>query len=175
MLRRWGWRQGGVVLLALVLVGGLAACGDDDGKGPGMATVRIHNDFDNPDLPRQPPWTICHAWYNGTYFDKVGWGETSEALEVRAGLGLVYMIAAWDDPTCSEAKMLPIASKIEEETLVGQERTITIGLTNHQGPCPPEGVQPIPEEAYEQVRSLWAQYTFKPYAERTENPQCLAD
>jgi MoxR-like ATPase len=83
------------------------------------------------------------------------------------------MVAAWDDPSCALENCLPIASKNEEEVVDGQRRTIVIGLPNHQGPCPPEGVPPIPEAQYERIRALWPSYGFEPYADRAQNPQCL--
>ncbi len=82
------------------------------------------------------------------------------------------MVAAWGDPTCSSAKSLPIASKNKEEVVGGQTRTIAIGMSNHQGPCPPEGVAPIPEELYNRILQLWPEYGFKPYADRAQNIQC---
>lgn len=85
------------------------------------------------------------------------------------------MVAAWDDTSGNPAYCLPLASKVEEEVVAGQTRTIVIQMTNHQGPCPPEGVQPMPEVLYERIRQLWPQYNFKPYNQRTQNPQCTVD
>ena len=97
------------------------------------------------------------------------------AAEADAGLDYVLMVCAWEDPSCAAEHCLPIASKNEEETIAGQERTIVINVPNHQGPCPPEalGIPPVPQDLYDQILDLWPEYGFKPYAERTENPQCL--
>jgi hypothetical protein len=156
----------GLLALALLAVG---ACSGDDPR----AWVRIQNDFANPEAARQPPWTICHAWFGGVDFGTIALDASSLEREVDAGLGYVLMVAAWSDPTCQPENCLPIASKVEEETVDGQHRVITIGLTNHQGPCPPEGVQPLPEDLYERIRALAPEYDFEPYATRTDNPQCL--
>jgi hypothetical protein len=139
----------------------------------GVATVEIKNDFNNPEMDFQPPWTICESYYLGQEFGQIGIGETSEPEEVDAGLDYVLMVAAWDDPTCAPENCLPIASKNEEEVVGGQTRTIAINLPNHQGPCPPEGVPPIPREQYERILDLWPEYEFEPYDQRTENTQCL--
>ena len=181
-----------MIVLALFIGTVMTACGDDDAATDGgagsdggtagdtgggseeQAFVSIKNDFNNPEASFQPPWTICHAWYGGTTFDTILLGETSAEKTVTAGLGYVYMVAAWGDPTCAPENCLPIASKNEEETVPDQHRTITIGMTNHQGPCPPEGVAPIPEAAYNKILELWPAYGFKSYAERTQNTQCLA-
>lgn len=141
-----------------------------------VATVRIMNDFNNAEIEGfQPPWTLCEASYLDTQFGHVDIGQTSPAREVSPGLGYVLMVAAWNDPSCAAENCLPIASKNEEEVLAGQERTIAINLPNHQGPCPPESVPPIPEAQYNRILALWPQYNFKPYAERAENTECLSD
>ena len=85
----------------------------------------------------------------------------------------MLLVAAYGDATCAAENCLPIASKNEEEVVSGQQRTIALNMPNHQGPCPPEGVAPIPEAQYNRVLKLWPQYGFKPYARRKENPQCL--
>ena len=156
-------------LLFLVLLTAVVACDDDTSDN---AWVIIHNDFDNPEMDRNPPWTICESFYGGTEFGSVAIGEESQELEVTSGLENVLMVAAWDDPSCAPEHCLPIASRNEEEVVPGQHRTIAINMPNHQGPCPPEGVAPIPEELYEQIRELWPDYGFLPYAQRTENGQC---
>lgn len=159
-------------LLCLLLIFTLAACGSES-KDP--ATVSIENDFDNPDFPRQPLWHICKAHYRGTEFENIALGQTSGPQEAAAGLDYVLMVCAWDDPTCAAETVLPIASKNEEETIAGQERTIVLDVNNHQGPCPPDipEIQPIPEDLYNRILELWPEYDFKPYDQRTENPQCL--
>jgi hypothetical protein len=144
-------------------------CGSD-GEEP--ATVRIHNFFTNPDTPAQPPWTICEASYLGADFGKIELDQTSQAHEVVAGLDYVLMVAAWDDPSCAVEHCLPIATKNEEETVPGQERTIVLDMPNHQGPCPPEGIQPIPQAQYDRIRALYPDYGFPTYAQRTDAPQC---
>ncbi len=154
----------------LILAAALAACGGED---PGQAQVRIKNDFNNPELAFQPPWTLCKVSYLGVDFGKLAAGETSAEQQVVPGLDYVLMVAAWDDPTCAPEHSLPIASKNEEEVVDGQSRTIAINLPNHQGACPPEGVAPIPQAQYDRIRELWPELGFKPYAERTENTQCL--
>ena len=156
--------------LSLALTPALTGCGDDEEP---TAMVRIHNDFQNPELAYQPPWTICESSYMGVEFGKISLDASSTELEVPAGLDHVLMVAAWDDPDCNPENCVPIASKNEEETVAGQTRIIDINLPNHQGPCPPEGVQPIPRELYDRILDLWPEYNFKPYDQRTENPQCL--
>lgn len=158
-----------VTLLGVAFAFGAAGCGQDDG----LALVQIKNDFNNPEMDFQPPWTICESSYLGVEFGQVGTAETSAKQEVAPGLDYVLMVAAWDDPTCAAENCLPIASRSEEEVVDGQTRTIAINLPNHQGPCPPEGVQPIPRELYDRILSLWREYSFKPYDQRTENTQCL--
>jgi hypothetical protein len=165
-----------VTVTAMTLVAALGAtalpsCGTDDA---GSAMVRLKNDFDTPEMPANPPWTVCASAYGGVEFGKLALGATSDEHEVPAGLDYVLMVAAWDDPDCNPAHCLPIASKNEEEVVDGQTRTIAINMPNHQGPCPPEGVAPIPQAQYDRILALWPSYGFRPYAERTDNPQCLA-
>ena len=138
------------------------------------AIVRIKNDFNNSTLDRRPPWTICKCSYRGVDFGRILLGDSSAAQEVDAVLDYVLMVASWDDTACNTQHCLPIASKIEEEVVEGQTRTITLNAPNHQGPCPPSGtnVPPMPEELYNRILQLWPEYGFKPYAERTLNPQC---
>jgi len=159
-------------VFCLVLILSLACCGSES-EDP--ATVRIENDFNNPEAPRQPPWHICKAWYRGAEFENIALGETSTPQEAAAGLDYVFMVCAWEDPSCAVEHCLPIASKMEEETIAGQDRTIVIGVSNHQGPCPPDipDIQPIPEDLYNRILDLWPEYNFLPYDQRTENPQCL--
>lgn len=159
-----------VFVAVLAVLGAAAGCVQADEE---QALVRLHNDFDNPETPFQPPWTICESSYLGVEFGHVDIGEQSEELAVAPGLDVVLMVAAWEDPTCAAENCLPIASRNEEEVVDGQARTIAINMPNHQGPCPPEGVPPIPEETYERIRALWPEYGFLPYARRSENPQCL--
>jgi len=160
-----------VKILALVLLAGSLSwgCGEED---EGTAYVRIHNDFNNPEMAFQPPWTICESSYMGVEFGKISLDASTVEVEVRPGLDYVLMVAAWDDPDCNPENCLPIASRNEEETVDGQTRTIALNLPNHQGPCPPEGVEPIPEDLYNRILDLWPEYNFKPYAQRTENTQC---
>jgi hypothetical protein len=148
----------------------IIGCNEDDEED--VAFVTIHNDFDNPEMDFNPPWTICEAYYGGTEFGGVGIGETSEELEVTPGIDNVLMVASWGDPSCAPEHCLPIASRNEEEVVAGQHRVIAINLPNHQGPCPPEGVQPIPQELYDAILDLWPEYGFLPYDQRTENTQC---
>ncbi|MBN1962381.1 MAG: hypothetical protein JW841_15720 [Deltaproteobacteria bacterium] len=151
----------------------ICACGDNKDEA---AQVILYNNFDNPDMPYQPLWTICKSSYLGVEFAKIGWGEKSAQQEVKPGLDYVYMVAAWEDSTCAAENCLPIASKNEEEVVDGQTSTIEINFANHQGPCPPrEGVAPIPEALYNHILELWPDYNFLPYAERTQNTQCLPD
>ena len=159
-----------IALTPTLLLGG---CGDGSDDESETATISLRNDFDNPEFDRMPPWTICEAYYGGTDFGTVGIGETSQPLTVSPGLDYVYMVAAWDDPSCTPENCLPIASRQEEEVVPGQTRTIAINVPNHQGPCPPEGVEPIPQRLYESILELWPEYGFLPYGQRTENPECL--
>ncbi len=158
-------------LVLLFCLGIFAGCDDDSDKE--TAYVIIHNDFDNEEMEFQPPWTICHANYMGVEFGHIDIGLQSAELEVEPGLDNVLMVVAWQDPECSPENCLPVASRNEEEVVTDQHRTIAINMPNHQGPCPPEGVQPIPEELYNRVLELYPEYDFKPYEERTENTQCL--
>lgn len=156
---------------AALAVAVLAAC---DAGDSGSATLSLKNDFNNPDAAFQPPWTICEASWQGVEFGQVPPGATSDPRKVEPGLDYVLMVAAWDDPTCSPAHCLPLASRNEEEVVDGQVRTVTIDLGNHQGACPPEpGPPPIPEAQYERIRALYPSYGFKPYADRKQNPQCV--
>lgn len=157
-------------LLGLV---GTAGCGNDDDDAAGVAHVQIKNDFNNPEVPgTQPPWTLCKVSYRDAQFGTIDIGATSATQDVEPGLDYVLMVAAWNDPGCDPSHALPIASKNKEEVVGGQTRTIAINKPNHQGPCPPEGVQPIPQEQYDRILALWPEFGFKPYAERTQNPQC---
>jgi hypothetical protein len=160
----------GFLLLGVLCPMGTAGCGSG---GAGTAFVQIDNDFDNPEMDFQPLWTICDSSYLGVEFGPIAWGETSAEQQVRPGLDYVLMVAAWDDPDCAPAHCLPIASKNEEEVVDGQTRVIAINLPNHQGPCPPEGVPPIPQAQYDRILALWPDYGFKAYDQRSENPQCL--
>ena len=163
------------LMIALTVGSLLVACGDDGDSEDEVAHVAIQNDFNNESFDRMPPWTICESYYGGSEFGTIGIGESSEEQEVSPGLGYVYMVAAWDDPACAAEHCLPIASRQEEEVVPGQTRTIAINVPNHQGPCPPEGVAPIPQDLYEEILDLWPDYGFLPYAQRTENPECLAE
>jgi len=147
----------------------LAGCG----SGAGQAHVAIQNDFNNPQFAFNPPWTFCQTSYLGVDFGPVAIGSTSPQKIVTPGLDYVLIVAAWNDPGCSPAHALPIASANQEEVVDGQTRTIAINLPNHQGPCPPEGVAPIPQAQYDRILALWPQYGFQPYANRAQNPQCL--
>ncbi len=155
-----------LALLALAL-----GCGGSDGE---VGYVRIRNDFSDPAVTGfQPPWTVCRSSYRGVSFDGIAIGDTSAEGAVSAGLDRVLMVAAWNDPSCSPLHALPIASAQEEEVVPGQHRTITIGRSSHQGPCPPEGVAPMSREVYDRILALWPEYAFRPYDQRAENPQCL--
>ena len=160
--------------LCLLCVVSVAGC-ETDSEADSTAVVRIANDFNNADIEGfQPPWTICEASYLDADFGRIAIGETSSEKEVTTGLDFVLMVAAWDDPSCAPENCLPIASKNEEEVVEGQSRTIAINMPNHQGPCPPEGVPPIPQEQYERILELWPNYNFKPYADRAENTECIS-
>jgi len=160
-------------IVGILLTLSVVSVGCDEGDEGGSATVSIMNDFNNTEMAYQPPWTICDSSFLGVEFGEIALGATSATLEVEPGLDHVLMVAAWDDPTCAPENCLPIASKSEEEVVDGQTRTIAINMANHQGPCPPEGVEPIPEDVYNRILALWPDYGFKAYAERTENTQCL--
>jgi hypothetical protein len=157
------------LVICVVLLVGIVSCGD----GKGTANVSIQNDFNNATMAYKPPWTICKSSYLGAQFGRIGIGDTSNTVKVTPGLDYVLMVAAWKDPDCKPENCLPIASKNEEEVVDGQTRTIAINMANHQGPCPPEGVQPIPQAQYDEILALWPEYNFKPYDQRTQNTQCL--
>jgi hypothetical protein len=158
-------------LAGLLLVLGGVGCGGLGVEPPAYASIK--NDFNNPEMPKRPPWTICRSSYLGVEFGKIDLDGVSFEQEVQAGLDYVLMVAAWDDPTCSAESSLPIASKNEEEIVPGQHRTISINMANHQGPCPPEGVAPIPQILYDRILALWPEFGFLPYDQRTQNPECL--
>jgi hypothetical protein len=160
-----------LVPLAATLVFAAAGCGGLDEGEPAYASIK--NDFNNPEMPKKPQWTICRSSYLGVDFGRIDLDVTSPELEVPAGLDNVLMAAAWEDPACAVENMLPIASKNEEEILPGQHRTLYINMPNHQGPCPPEGVQPIPRTLYDRMLALWPDLGFLPYDQRTQNPECL--
>jgi len=162
-------------LLVLTSLVSTIACGSNDDDKSATATVSIKNDFNNAEMAYQPPWTICESYYLGQQFGKLGLGDTSDAKKVAPGLDNVLLVAAWDDASCSPENSLPLASKNEEEIVSGQTRTIALNMANHQGPCPPQGVAPIPEAQYTRILALWPSYNFKPYAERTENTECTGD
>ncbi len=165
-------RSVAVSLVGALALASLAACGGSD-NGSGVARVQIQNDFNDPQITGfQPPWTICRSSYQGVEFGKIDIGATSDPQDVPAGFDNVLMVAAWDDPSCDPAHSLPIATKNKEEVVSGQTRTIAVAMSNHQGPCPPEGVVPIPEETYDRILALWPEYHFKAYADRAQNPQC---
>ena len=158
--------------LALLLVATVGCETDDD---EALATVQLKNDFNNPEMDFQPPWTLCESSYRGVEFGKLLAGKISEPEKVAPGLDFVLMIAAWDDTSCAFEHCLPLASKNEEEVVQGQTRTIAINLPNHQGACPPEGVPPIPQAQYDRILELWPEYDFLPYEHRTENTQCVSE
>jgi len=161
------------LLLAFLAAGAtFISCNTVDPQETQTATVRIKNDFNNPAMDRKPPWTVARCSYRGVEFGKILLGDSSDAREVNPGLDYVLMVACWADTACSTQNCLPIASKVEEEVVAGQTRIITLNAPNHQGPCPPEGVQPIPEAVYNRILQLWPEYGFASYAERTQNPQC---
>lgn len=160
------------LLLGAASLASLVACSSSD-DGSSVAHVQIKNDFNDPQITGfQPPWTICKSSYQGVQFGKIEIGKTSDAHDVPAGLDYVLMVAAWNDPTCGPAKSLPIATKNKEEVVSGQTRTISVAMTNHQGPCPPQGVPPMPQEQYDRILKLWPEYNFKAYADRAQNTQC---
>ena len=159
----------GTVVVTLLGAVALTACGD----GTSKAHVSIMNDFNNPQMSFQPPWTICRSSYLGVDFGGIAIGATSPQKDVEPGLDFVLMVAAWDDTTCAAAHALPIATANEEEVVDGQTRTIAINMANHQGACPPEGVAPIPEAQYDRILQLWPEFGFQPYAQRTQNTECL--
>ena len=156
-------------VMASLAVSAVGCGGSDDG----VAFASIKNDFNNPEMSFQPPWTICRSSYLGVDFGPIPLDGTTAEMQVKPGLDYVLMVAAWADPTCSPATSLPIASKNEEEMVSGQHRTIAINLANHQGACPPEGVAPIPEDLYDRILALWPDFGFQPYAQRTQNAECL--
>ena len=149
----------------------LQACEADDDNA--TASVQIKNDFNNPEMDYQPPWTICQSAYMGVEFGQIRTGQTSSMEKVTTGIDYVLMVAAWNDLTCAPENCLPIASKNQEEVVDGQTRIININMPNHQGPCPPEGVQPVPAAQYNRILALWPEYDFLPYAQRAQNAQCL--
>jgi hypothetical protein len=145
-------------------------CGSDDSSS---AFASIKNDFNNPAMTYQPPWTICRSSYLGVEFGGIAIGDTSPEQKVPAGLDNVLLVAAWNDVTCNPENCLPLASKNEEEIVAGQHRVIAMNMPSHQGPCPPEGVAPIPETIYNRILALWPEFNFLPYDQRTQNPECL--
>jgi hypothetical protein len=163
----------GTVLFSSLVAVAIYGCSSDEEGVPKTAFVSIDNDFDNPANTFNPPWTICKASYMGVQFDTIAIGATSPEKQVAPGLDNVLMVAAWKAPDCNPAHALPIASRLEEEVVDGQHRTIAINLQNHQGACPPTGVAPIPQALYDRILALWPEYGFKPYAEKALNTQCV--
>jgi hypothetical protein len=157
----------------IILAGALLVAGSGCGEENEVAYASIKNDFNNPEMTFQPPWTICRSSYLGVDFGAIPLDSISSEKEVKPGLDYVLMVAAWKDPTCAAASALPIASKNEEEIVAGQHRSIAINLAGHQGSCPPEGVAPIPQAAYDRILALWPEFGFLPYDQRTQNPECL--
>ena len=172
---RVNMKQGATFLVLWIVGVCFLSCDSTGPEDRATATVRIKNYFNNPYNAFNPPWTIMQCSYRGVQFGKIGIGDSSDAKTVEPGLDYVLMVASWDDTAGDPAHCLPIANKNEEEVVDGQTRTIVIQLTNHQGPCPPQGVQPIPEAQYEQIRQLWPEYNFQPYADRAQNPQCAGN
>jgi hypothetical protein len=163
-----------ILLLAVVGIS-LVSCNIGNTNGSQekkTAVVCIKNNFSDVSMDRKPPWTIAKCSYQGVEFGKIKLGDLSAAKEVVPGLDYVIMVACWADTACSTQNCLPIASKVEEEVVAGQIRTVVINAPNHQGPCPPLGVEPIPQILYNRILELWPEYGFKPYAQRAQNPQC---
>lgn len=154
------------------MLASLAAC-DSENASAGVAAAQIENDFDNPESTGgQAPWTICRSSFQTADFGKILPGVTSDVRYVAAGEDYVLMVASWNDPNCAPAHSLPIASANLEAVEPGTLRTIVIGMSNHQGPCPPQGVAGISEEQYERILKLWPEFNFKPFADRALNSQC---
>jgi hypothetical protein len=160
-------------LIEVVLMGVFLAAGGCGGSDESVGYASIKNDFNNPQMSFQPPWTICRSSYLGVDFGPIPLDSASGEREVKPGLDYVLMVAAWKDPACAAEHALPIASKSEEEIVSGQHRTIAINLASHQGSCPPEGVAPIPQVLYDRILALWPELGFLPYAKRTQNLECL--
>jgi hypothetical protein len=160
-------------LLGTIAIGFVFTAAGCGGAEDPAAYASIKNDFNNPEMPKKPQWTICRSSYLGVDFGPIALDATSPEIWVKPGLDNVLMVAAWEDPTCAAANALPIASKNEEEILPGQHRTININMANHQGACPPEGVAPIPQALYDRILALWPEFGFLPYDQRTQNPECL--
>ena len=162
---------------SLIALGPLSACGDTeaDDDAPETAVVTLENAFQNAE-GMGPKWTICEAWYNGTRFETaLAPGESTEPTEVEPGLSWVLMTAAWDDPTCAdEATQVILSTAQQEETVPGQARTIQLTAPNHRGPCPPEGVPPITEAAWNEALEVFADYDFPPYADRATIAGCAS-
>jgi hypothetical protein len=162
-------------LLVLTSLVSMVACSSNDDDKSASATVSIKNDFNDAEMAYQPPWTLCESYYLGQQFGRIGLGDTSDSKKVTPGLDYVLMVAAWDDTSCNAQNALPLASASEEEIVSGQTRTIALNMMNHRGPCPPTGVEPIAEVQYNRILALWPSYNFKPYAQRTENTECVGD
>jgi hypothetical protein len=154
----------------------LLSCTSNGPQQQTTSTVRIKNDFNNDSLfqltGRKPPWTIARCNYRGVEFGKIHLGETSDAQEVEPGLDYVLIVGCYDDTSCSTQNCLPIASKIEEEVVPGQTRTIALNFPNHWGPCPPLGVDSIPSILYNRIRDLYPEFGFMPDSLRRHNLQC---
>jgi hypothetical protein len=166
------WATG---IAALALMTPLAflffACGNSSISSD-KATAAIFNDFNSTAFDFSPPWTICQSYYLGTQFGEIALGATSAKKTVDAGSDYVLMVAAWADPTCNPVNCVPIASADPQEIDPGQVETITMDVNDHQGPCPPEGVEPIPEAQYNRIAALWPSYNFYPYAQRAQAKAC---
>jgi len=162
-----------IVISALLIAGAVAiSCNTTDPQEKQTATVRIKNDFNNAAFDRKPPWSIARCNYRGVEFGKILIGDSSETKEVKAGLDYVLMVGCYNDTACSTQNCLPIASKIEEEVVPGQTRTISLTYPNHWGPCPPLGVDSIPPVLYNKIRDMYPEFGFMPDSLRRLNPQC---
>jgi len=144
----------------------------------GVTTARpawasIKNDFNNPAMAYQPPWTICRSSYMGVDFGTIAIGDTSPEKQVKAGLDYVMLVGGHGAiPTCSP-NLLALATSTEQEIVPGQHETIAMNMATHQGPCPARGSPPSPRQFTNRILALWPEFNFQPYATRTQNTECL--
>ena len=83
------------LLLAVLALAPASGCGSDSDL-PGFASIK--NDFNNPAMAYQPPWTICRSSYMGVDFGTIAIGDTSPEKQVTAGLDYVLLVGAQNNP-----------------------------------------------------------------------------
>ena len=107
--------------LALTILGlaFAAGCGSDDS---GAAFASIKNDFNNPAMAYQPPWTICQSSYLGVDFGTIAIGDTSPEKQVTAGLDYVLLVGAWSDRPAAPQLPCPWRARARKRSFRGSTK-----------------------------------------------------